>query len=815
MKTVTGTLGIGAQNNGVITVIFQGRPPTAISSNGLIVYPTLAELGSPSLVVTAASGANLSQNAQVASTLPVLIGPPNNIAMTITNPVTPVNLYFTTNLNTPWGYANQTLNVVATVYDLNGNTVLANMPIWFGQSWAWFGQSPSVTNVGNLTSQNAVNYYQSAVDAGYIRPPLAQTDQNGAVQNIGFGSNHSGEYTLQCFALIPNADTTTLGTINNINSSYNNGANWNSVQQNILYTDNTNTTPVFAAQNIWIDTKVAFNTSTGASGWEDPPSVIVGGTTTQTPPDNFQGISSDGTQSAIITVKGKDFDGKYVLPGTPFTVSATIWMPNYSLVAPQKQQVGSPQLYEYGGLTGTPMPAGTLLYFNNLSQGAVICKGNNIIGYVTFTYDSTASQPSTWTTGKEVLYIFGPNPWTTANVSFSSIPQASCKTYLLSGKDVDCTALAPTSTNCTIIINTNTGQPFPDGYMTTLVDANNTGGLPALSMDGQTGELLNGTTSLQYCWDLGTNPFHVSSLYLYMKYYLADGLHIITNSDDYDVTLGTHTAVSNKLIFPQGLAGPQIPVVIAPAVAGSIAIDAAAVAGVVPVQNDVYLPLGNPPLSLTATITGPATVTGATIDDTSPLPGWNISYQWVAVPNTNSPAPPSYLAQNPTDAKGVITASIPMNAFTLGPGVYQLQIDGGLAGGVTVSGPPVFASSTLGTTGNIHAGFFPPTVTVNNAQITATTIPLIIHDPNVPNEPNGIPNGLQYIVTYVSGANVNTLIVPASGLIDTPCTLTGLTTKTTYSITATVDLPANAVSNIAKTDDQSLASTPAALATTQ
>jgi len=311
-KTLYGTL----DSSGQLSLLFQGRPANSASgAAGAIVLPTVAELGTPHLVATTADGATYSLNGG-SNKLPLLIGPPNQIIMTVTNPQATANAsnqYFAANVNPPWGYAGQAMTVKANVYDVNNQPVLAKMPIWFSQTW---------TPCTDVTVMPSIAYYQSAVGAANISPVLTQTDDTGAVTNITFSSNHSGDYTVQCFALLPNADTVTLETINNINPVVDNGVNWRTVQLNVLSTDNSLATPVYASSlDIWIDTYVAFNTNTGASGWGDP-IITVGTTTTQWTAQNAPptGINNDGSESATVTFTGQDYDGKYVLPGTPYKI---------------------------------------------------------------------------------------------------------------------------------------------------------------------------------------------------------------------------------------------------------------------------------------------------------------------------------------------------------------------------------------------------------------------------------------------------------------------------------------------------------------
>ena len=314
-KTLSGTL----DATGTIIVLFQGRPPTTGSGTpavkgraaprrgaGTISLPALTELGTPLMTATLTgnNSTTLSLNG-AGNTLPLLIGPPNKIALALTAPNNATNTAFSANVNAPWCYSNQNLTATATVTDLNGQAVLPGMPIWFGQSW-------TSCNVNSAPS-NA--YYQSAEGAGNVSTVSYITDINGTVSNVNLGSNHSGAYTLQCFALSPSSTPAALATIPlNLPNPVPYSATY--AQQNFLATDNTLSSPVTAAQVFWVDTYVAYN------GWGQP-TVSVGGSTPTTTP---QGINSDGTQWATIAITGKDPDGKWVLPGTPFSVSGSITM---------------------------------------------------------------------------------------------------------------------------------------------------------------------------------------------------------------------------------------------------------------------------------------------------------------------------------------------------------------------------------------------------------------------------------------------------------------------------------------------------------
>ena len=729
LKTISGPL----DANGTLTVLFQGRPPAI--GGGAIVLPQLAELGTPNMVATAPDGTAFPLNNDAVSTLPQIVGPPHQIVMKVVNPAAPVNAYFATTLpNTPWGYMDQTLTVTAQVYDLDNQPVLANMPIWFGQLW-------TPTNIGDPPS---VTYYESCVNAAYIRPALAETTNNGTVVNVGFGSMHSGEYTLQCFALIPNADPSeTLGTFTNINPAVDGGNNMSYVLQNTLTSDSTaQATPVSASQSIWIDSYVAFNMNPNVtpiiSGWGNPTITVDGNTVTSfgtTPP---VGINCDGTQSARVLITGQDYDEKWVLPGTPFTVSGEMFMPSPTSTIPFDMGVAS--LFQDGDNGGVSIvPFKTQLYFNDLSQGAVICKGNGPIGEVKITYDSTDPILPSRTAKDEVFYIFGPDPMNGANLGqgtyyvVPAMPPDPNK-GVIAGFDIQTTA-KDTST-FTVPLITNSNQNFPNGYVFQLLDIA-ADGVPDISMQTSV-PLLNGQVTLPYAWDLQGTEVHYANLYLQLTYYL------------YNQGLVTSPLV--QLGFYEG---SYEPTVVRPETM------------TLKPNQDVYLYLGDK-FPLTASYWDSAG---------DPLqPGYTIQYQlqtldgWVnTIFDVVSPAAATILLPPVVGNYNVLV-------FIEDAEEDIMPLD--------ITNTPLGAQ---GLSCTIHNGFLAPTITVDPTQATATTISLVITDPNIAAGSFPTQYYVQYSVDGINWTPAPPLIAPASGATQTGYTIVGLTTKTFYQIRVQAD----------------------------
>ena len=760
LKTITGPL----DGTGKLTVYFQGRPPAI--GGGSIVLPAPAELGIPSMVATAPDGTAFPLNSDNVSTLPQLIGPPHQIVMTVVNPVNPVNQYFATTLpDTPWAYQNQTLTVSAKVYDLINQPVLENMPLWFGQIW-------TQTDPNGLNDPSyipTVAYDESTVSYAYINNALIETDNTGSVNNVGFGSDHSGKYTLECFALIPGADTDTLTNYFNINPSLDNGLIWDYVLANTLTTDSTLTTPVSTSQDIWIDTYVAFNTNTEACGWGNPVITISNNVSYWTPsnennwdPPLGAGINCDGSESAKVTVTGTDFDGKLVIPGTPYKTWASIWvdMPQFT---PTLMQMAA--LYQDGGVNGgVSITSETQLYFNDLSQADVICKGNGPIGEVAFSYDNTnPDDPSVYSLGN-VMYMYGPDPSNVANL-LAPI-SVTVNNLLIAGGDIMITpptnpptpGWAVDSSKLNIPVFTNGGQPFPDGYVLVLNDNGANGSWPM--GPPVEGILTDGTLSLNYAWELNGTTDHIT---------------------DWSITIYAYLDGQGLVMLP------PILLPINPATDPPVTVIRPVNATVAP-NYDIYVkPSDTVPFTMAVTdYAGHAVAAG--YDILFGVGNGAMGTVGVTDLNGNVTIPFACSAQIGIYSEG-IAVECAMQSFDL----------------LNVTNTP---NGAQGLSANIHVGFQPPNVEIDPAGvITSTTIPIIIVDPNI--AVGSFPT--DYIVEYSTDGKTWTKIpnVTASGQTNTSYTIIGLKPKTAYQIQVIADTPVDYLG----ADDPSLPGVPASATT--
>ena len=171
-----------------------------------------------------------------------------------------------------------------------------------------------------------------------------------------------------------------------------------------------------------------------------------------------------------------------------------------------------------------------------------------------------------------------------------------------------------------------------------------------------------------------------------------------------------------------------------------------------PTNADIYLPLSDS-LTMTGVITD---AFGET------MPGATVQYQWNQL--DGSPPTNTVIANSISDANGNVTTNVPMPAAF---GIYSVT---------SYIQDAENNILTLGTSGKIHVGFLTPTI--NAGTPTATTIPLVITDPNIP---NSIPS-LYYLDFSTDGVNWTTIDIPASGQFTTSYTLIGLTPSTNYQV---------------------------------
>ncbi len=476
-KAISGTLdSITAK----ITIIFEGRQPVAGVTS--LVVPAVNELGTPNFTVSAGSSGGMTATSAV---LPSLIGPPNKIALSVTNPVSQTNAYFD-NLASTWGYTDQTLAVKANVTDLVGQQVLANMPMWVGQAWRAYVPSSTIPYD-----------YMGVQGAATIGNPFYLTLDNGgnaSMPNLvatGFGSNYSGQYTVECFALSPNYSQSALTPLTNLSDP----TQMSVAQQNALPTDSTLAAQVSATQNVIFDSYVDLN------GW-----LNVKGT--------IQRITDDGTMSSTINFSGQDTNGKPVLPGTPFSASAELMQT--STVSDIIYSLGAGTLYLTSGAqikaTASNNDPANDLYFDTQSNGYVIARGNSLVGQMKLTLNNLRPNGLTNTSFSDVADVYGPDPFLATSSVIDPTTAYQCKVsglkfMIMPGSDENNPNTK--SISFTVPVNSQGGQPYPDGYILTLCDNGN----PVYTnMALQQAELIGGTVSFTYSPALGYNPGYTAHL---------------------------------------------------------------------------------------------------------------------------------------------------------------------------------------------------------------------------------------------------------------------------------------------------------------
>ena len=170
--------------------------------------------------------------------------------------------------------SDQIATITATVYDRIGQVVPAGFPLHFTQT----------SNMKDPLSPLLAGPDDTLGD-GLVRYPFRETDANGVVTSE-FTSNHSGLYTIHAFGIKK--------------SGIDNG-----VADQLLSGSVTGTSLVRARTYMSYNDPVISNMITG---YPFPAAIL----------------NADGTDSCLVTITGKDDDGKLVLPGIPIKVKTTI-----------------------------------------------------------------------------------------------------------------------------------------------------------------------------------------------------------------------------------------------------------------------------------------------------------------------------------------------------------------------------------------------------------------------------------------------------------------------------------------------------------
>jgi len=392
-KDITGYL----DANGQMQITFTGKPDDGIVSSMLL--PVQGDLGQPALTGTDIYAGVAHQI--TTGTQPRLIGPPYTIGLSM-NPTVHAGWPAQTD-QMPVTFQLDTNTVIATVTDLVGQRVMAEMPIWFTQHWAkWQGVNASPYDyIGSVGPANITGAYYG---------PVSLTDANGTAQ-AGFSSNHSGTYKVLAYALRKGYSADAL---NAYNTDTNGGlpdpltSDSPVLQYLLASTGSGATTPgttvlsylsvlnkTLAYYDHWNVKSVSDGTNTVT-----PPNLYVGGNTL----NPTVKINCDGSQAAPITFWATDEDGKKILQGVPFKVS------------PVRLQYAAGQAYpsEPGGLLQTTTGqsvVGQILSFNDNSEATVASRGDTpaTIGLITLKFDNMRSTGNIYQFPDALLAHRGPS----------------------------------------------------------------------------------------------------------------------------------------------------------------------------------------------------------------------------------------------------------------------------------------------------------------------------------------------------------------------------------------------------------------------
>jgi len=433
MKKITGTLDAA----GNIVVLFKGRPQQVGGNpnSGLTLPdPSGNELGAPSIYLT---NQGHTFDLKASGTVPVLVGPPRYISLNV--PAAPV-------FNDPNAAVPTT--ITAAVTDMAHQAVMPNMPIWVVQSFSQY-----------QPSSDPYQYdYNGAVGPANILTAEPVTDATGMI-TTSFTSNHSGLYTVNCFALNKNYTLPQYSAlIDQINAAGITASDIVNIKPALITADGS--TPVNGKGNV-LAMNYVYN-----DRWQ-----II-----DTSPSR---IDNGGLMVSHVSFRGFDVDNKPVLPGTPFKISADILCALGVPVATSRLELANK----------TPVDQNMMLTFGDHSIGDIYSRGTGVVGTVRLTFDNTASSTMRTYSIPNVVTHYGP-ALSSATVSVTQVPAS----MLIAGSDQMNNVQAHKQLPLTITV-TRQANNFPDGYVVMLRDEN---GSVVTNNVTQVGILQNGQVNLIY-----------------------------------------------------------------------------------------------------------------------------------------------------------------------------------------------------------------------------------------------------------------------------------------------------------------------------
>ncbi len=318
-QTKIGNVITGTLNNsGQMIVRFHGR-----TTNSAVPYtPVINELGLP-VFAAESLGVTLPVPLQTQATPVALVGPPSNAVLTPVNPSSS-NVFEDPTGGITTMNSDENVNVTATVYDEIGQRVLIGFPMHF---------KDSSSHISPFTNPD------DTIGDGLVRREYVETDANGQAVAV-FASNYSGLYTIHAWAVT---------------------------------TDHTSQLTGFTATGTALvrnRTYLSFNKPDGTP--ISPSQMILDYGTPKT-------LLSDGTDSALITITGRDDKGKLVLQGVAFRV---------------KTSIGKIQLlqgYEFSAGVSGPFPSPPYLAFNNNGIAQFYMRSDKLnptVGLAYLTFDN-------------------------------------------------------------------------------------------------------------------------------------------------------------------------------------------------------------------------------------------------------------------------------------------------------------------------------------------------------------------------------------------------------------------------------------------
>lgn len=395
--------------SGKMTFSYSGKPDDGIAK-GAITLPNIADLGSPTFTVL---NDDIAVTPGAAVVLPTLVGTPFNIRLASSD--------FSQAGDPPTLFMDKTLTITATVTDLIGQPVLAEMPIWSTQSWSQY-----------QSSAQPPYDYAGAQGAGSVRLPYGRTDANGVVNNIGFHSNYSGLYTVKAFALRKDFDKATLDQVTNLDDP-------SAYISNLLPSSSIGTT-VTSTTSVWVKTFAFYD------HW-----LILNSSSAR--------VNCDGSMTTRVTFRATDENNKPVLPGVQFSVGT-----------------GRAKLELDGGVPVLPI---SVLTFNERSEGYVLVRGKGIIGSVNLVFQNLGRLTQQFFDSPIVTTLYGPGY---GEAIFIAEPEL---TNPLAGSDQMNNVQAHKTVNITVDLEDKAaGNPFPDGYLIELFDNSTNGIVDAVVTDG-------------------------------------------------------------------------------------------------------------------------------------------------------------------------------------------------------------------------------------------------------------------------------------------------------------------------------------------